>query len=84
MSYILRCPNGCDVADLDYPFFAAQSSLGDGVASPEMPVLVDRDGKLTNIWWDGTVGVPPELHMEWEQSDDLPYCVVCLNEVEAL
>ncbi len=62
---MIRCPNGCDPDYFEAYVEGACNS-----------VIVTPDGRATNRWSDGTVGVPRLARVEAEE-DDAPLCACC-------
>lgn len=72
------CPAGCrDVRE-----FVACRIHAVGKMDGELSILLDNEGRATNRWEDGTVGVPGDLQEDVEEHsiDCPPTCPDCGTE----
>jgi hypothetical protein len=73
-----QCPNGCQMA---YVLVCGGPSSYDDPDAPNMYFRMRLDGTYTNLFADGTPGVPSDAH---EHADGgcctEPYCPECLSE----
>ena len=89
MPYV--CPNNCEgfqelpqlyippscLMILENPEEELEKNLaGEEIPQPEMGVQCDEEGQMTNMWYDGTVGVPDSIH----DDDCPPHCWHCHEE----
>jgi len=73
----MRCPNNCDVSNDPYPFYYPPGCLisFDTGGHPELGIMADENGKLSDTWTDGVRGCPG-----WEDDGCMPHCVACHEE----
>lgn len=75
-----KCPNNCDVSDAYHPFFypSVCTNIEEGV-------IADKEGEPTNIFLDGTRGVPQEVIDQIADHDySCLHCILCGEEIEQI
>lgn len=81
MARIAYCPY-CEV-NPEYLMVWPAIAIGDDgqMIRTETAVLLENDGSPTDIWADGTMGVPKDIQ-EMAEAEEEPYCAQCKGDIE--
>lgn len=72
-----KCPNGCEI---EHVLVCGGNSIPDNPDSPNIYFLATLEGEYTNMFYDGSIGVPQECYDHADAGCAMePQCPECLE-----